>query len=107
MSDHDFDRNASQLLRHRIAEGSPNGVNYAPDSKYDPAKRCAVVGPLTIQISKILRRHSLLWANDMREHASIDVHLDGKAAWLEHMREADAEIGRYLANHHLTTGAAV
>jgi hypothetical protein len=104
MNAHDFDRNAGQLLRLRIAEGSPNGVNYAPDSRYDEAKRCAVVGPLTIQIDKILRRHAKLWAQSMRDNPPQD-SATGKAAWLAEMREADAEIKRYLAGPTFKSGA--
>lgn len=101
MKDQDFDRNARQLLLRRLFEGSPNGVDYAPD-----ARPGAPPGPLTIQISKILRQHAALWANDMREHAELGDGVDGKAAWLLHMREADAEIKRLIAGHRLTTGHA-
>jgi len=103
MSDQDFDRNARKLLRLRVSEGSPNGVNYAPDSRYDAEKRCAVVGPLTIQISKILNRHAKLWAARMRDEAG---SIDGRAAWLEEMREADAEIRRFTSGHTVGHGAA-
>lgn len=105
MSDHDFDRNARQLLRLRISEGSPNGVDYAPDSKYDEAKRCAIAGPLTIQIDKILRRHAALWAQHMRDEPPPDT-ATGKSAWLAEMREADAEIKRFIGGHTLGHGAA-
>jgi len=103
MSDEDFDRNARQLLRLRVSEGSPNGVNYAPDSRYDETKRCVVTGPLTIQISKILNRHAKLWAARMRDEAGT---VDGRAAWLEEMREADAEIHRFISGHKIGHGAA-
>lgn len=105
MKDQDFDRNARMLLRHRVSEGSPNGVNYAPDSRYDDVKRCVVTGPLTIQIDRILRRHAMLWAQNMRDAppASSDI---GKRAWLEQMREADAEIKRFTAGHTVGHGAA-
>jgi hypothetical protein len=105
MSDQDFERNARQLLRLRVAEGSPNGVNYAPDTHYDPAKRCAVVGPLTIQILKILRRHASLWALEMRTKVN-PTSEDGRIEWLGRMREADAEIKRYLAGPTFSPGAA-
>jgi hypothetical protein len=97
-----WDRNASQLLRRRILEGSPDKtVNYAPDSRYgSPA------GPLTVQIDRILRQHAALWAQDMREHEQLGVSMDGKAAFLLHMREADAEIKRFIEGHRLATGAA-
>jgi hypothetical protein len=105
MSSQDFDRNARSLLRLRISEGSPSGVNYAPDSHYDDTKRCVVCGPLTIQIDRILRRHAKLWAQNMRDMPPAD-SAAGKAAWLAEMREADAEIKRYLAGHTLGHGAA-
>ena len=100
MKDQDFDANARKLLLHRLLQGSPNGVDYSPDY------RNGAPGPLTVQISKILRAHAALWANDMREHQELGVGMDGKAAWLLHMREADAEINRFLAGHRLTTGHA-
>jgi hypothetical protein len=105
MNDHDFDRNANSLLRLRIAEGSPNGVNYAPDSRYDDTKRCVVTGPLTMQISKILNRHAKLWAQGMRDRGQT-TSADGKAAWLAEMREADAEIKRFVDGHTMGHGAA-
>lgn len=101
MSEQTFDDNARKLLLHRILEGSPDkSVNYSPDF------RNGSPGPQCVQISKILRAHARLWANDMREHAELGVGMDGKAAWLLHMREADAEIKRFLAGHRLTTGHA-
>jgi hypothetical protein len=101
VKDQDFDRNARSLLMRRILEGSPDkSIDYAPDF------RNGAPGPLTVQISKILRAHAALWANDMREHQQLGVAMDGKAAWLLHMREADAEIQRFIAGHRLTTGQA-
>ncbi len=97
-----WDRNAAKLLRLRICEGSPDKtVNYAPDSKYgQPA------GPLTIQIDEILRRHAALWAQYMRERELREAASIGKEAWLLAMREADAEIKRFLAGHRMGHGAA-
>jgi hypothetical protein len=105
MHDQDFDRNARQLLMRRILEGSPTGVNYAPDSHYDAAKRCNVQGPLTLQIAQILARHSKLWAAGMRERGQTTAE-DSRVAWLLEMREADAEITRFLAGHTIGHGAA-
>ena len=41
----------------------------------------------------------------MREAASTEIELDADAEWERCMREADAEIDRYMANHHLTRAA--
>ena len=100
MKDEDFDSNARKLLFRRLLEGSPDKtLNYAPDHVgRDP-------GPLTIQITKILSRHSKLWADTMRRAGAMTAE-QGKAAWLEEMREADAEIKRFLAWHTLGHGAA-
>jgi hypothetical protein len=98
-----WDRNAAKLLRLRILGGSPDPtVNYAPDARYG-----SPVGPLTVQIDEILRRHAALWAQDMREHCALSpgIRMDGEATWARHMREADAEIKRFLAGHKLR-GAA-
>jgi hypothetical protein len=97
-----WDRNAAKLLRLRILEGSPDTtVNYAPDVRYGSGP-----GPLTVQIDQILRRHAELWALEMREvHGEAMTAEAGKVAWLLQMREADAEIKRFLAGHTLK-GAA-
>jgi hypothetical protein len=93
-------------------DGSPHGVNYAPDTRYDADKRCNVTGPLTVQIDEILRRHANLWAQERREHELVGTSTagqeleEGRAAWLQHMREADAEIKRFVASHKLGHGAA-
>jgi hypothetical protein len=100
-----WDRHAAQLLRRRVMDGSPHGVNYAPDTRYDADKRCNVTGPLTVQIDEILRRHASLWAQQMRELGDPPAH-EAKAAWLAHMREADAEIKRFVAGHTVGHGAA-
>lgn len=97
-----WDRNARRLLLRRIFEGSPDkSVDYAPDNG----------GALTIQLGTILRNHAGLWAQDMREqlgmgqaHTSDADH--GRVAWLQRMREADAEIKRYLAGPTFKPGAA-
>jgi hypothetical protein len=101
-----FDSNARKLLVRRILEGSPDkSVDYAPDSRYDAEKRCAVVGPLTVQIHEILARHSRLWALEQRTRVNPAEH-EGKAQWLVQMRQADAEIKRFVSGHRLTTGHA-
>lgn len=99
-----WDRNAAQLLRRRIAEGSPDrAINYAPDCKYG-----AGPGPLTVQIDQILRRHADLWAHTMRT-ADPNEQLSavyGRTTWFEQMRQADAEILRLVGGHTITRGAA-
>lgn len=95
-----FDSNARKLLLRRILEGSPDKtVNYAPDYREGQP------GPLTIQISQILRRHANLWALEQRTRVNPSEN-DGRAQWLEQMRQADAEIKRFIAGHRLTTGHA-
>lgn len=101
----DFDRNARSLLLRQLLEGSSTGVNYAPDTRYDSAKRCNVQGPLTLQITDVLTRRSKLWALEMREAGPMSAQ-EGKARWRIAMREADAEIRRLVANTKLTHGAA-
>lgn len=98
-----FDSNARKLvLRHMLEAKS--GINFAPDTTPEMLK-AGRTGPHTLQISKILRQHALLWAHDMREHEQLGVGMDGKAAWAAHMREAEAEVLRYMANHHLARAA--
>lgn len=101
-----WDRNASSLLRRRIFEGSPDpAVNYAPDTHYDSAKHCNVTGPLTVQIGDILLRHADLWAQGMRENPHRSVQ-EARSCWRLAMREADAEIKRYVAGPTFKPGAA-
>lgn len=99
MNDLDFDSNARKLLMHHILAGSKNGVDYAPDF------RNGAPGPQSIQIVKILRHHAQLWALEMRTRVNVSAEI-GRTEWLVHMRQADAEIKRFLAGHRLTTGAA-
>lgn len=94
-----WDRNAAKLLRRRLFEGSPF-VNYAPDTKYGASSP----GPLTIQITEILRKHADLWALEQRTR--VNVVADGKREWLLHMNRADEEIKRFLDGHKLGHGAA-
>jgi hypothetical protein len=99
-----WDRNASQLLRRRISEGSPDrSISYAPDVKYG-----APPGPLTVQIDELLRRHADLWAHTMRTAQQSDQAsaVFGRSTWLEQMRQADAEIKRLIAGHKVGHGAA-
>lgn len=100
-----WDRNASQLLRRRIFEGSPDkAVSYAPDWIAATATQPGRPGPLSLQICDILRRHADLWALEMRTRVNPSAE-GGRIDWLVQMREADAEIKRFLAGHKLK-GAA-
>ncbi len=100
-----WDRNASKLLRRRIFEGSPdNAVNYSPDWIQATAFEPGRPGPLTVQILEVLRRHADLWAQTMRERPDRSMQ-EGEASWRLEMREADAEIKRFVAGHKLR-GAA-
>lgn len=98
-----WDHNASKLLRRRLFEGSPF-VNYAPDTHYGASSP----GPLTIQITEILRRHADLWAHTMRNAQQSDQlsAVFGRSTWLEQMREADAEVKRLVEGHKIGHGAA-
>lgn len=101
----EWDFSAAQLLRLRIFKGSPDpAINYAPDTRYDAAKRMNVIGPQTLHIAQVLRNHADLWAHDRREGTRLELGADGKALWDLHMREADEEIARYLASHTLGRG---
>lgn len=106
MKDQDFDANSRRLLLRRLYEGSPDkSVNYSPDWIAATSSSPGRPGPLSVQIADILQRHAKLWAHNMRVDPPASSEL-GKSAWLLEMREADGEIKRYLANHHLTTGHA-
>jgi hypothetical protein len=92
-----WDRNASSLLRRRIFEGSPDkSVNYSPDWIPPTSSSPGRPGPMSLQIAEILRRHADLWAYNMRreERPSRD---EGRGAWLQEMRLADAAIKRLIA----------
>jgi hypothetical protein len=71
---------------------------YAPDSRFDAAKRCAVPGPETIARTAILTKWKNVWARDMREDRELyDGKLDGKRAWADCMAKAEAEIDALIA----------
>jgi hypothetical protein len=75
-----WDMAANQLLLRHV---STSGKDYAPDAHGNPVQ----VGPLTIQISKILNKWKEAWARDAREGGA-----DNKANWLHCMTAAENEI---------------
>lgn len=96
---------AAQRLRQHLMRGTLAGKNYAPDQTYELSKR-GQVGPLSAGVAKIFQQHADVWAEDMREAASLRIAVDLNATWSAAMLEADQEIDRYLAGHKLGHGAA-
>lgn len=84
---------AKRLLAYMIRRAA----DLAPDSRYDAAARKVAPGPLTIHIADVLKRWAGMWAQDMREARAHGFDVDQDAQWLANMREAEAEISRYLA----------
>ena len=79
-------------------------ITRVSDNEYDVVLT-AKVGPVSAQISEIFQRHADLWAADMREAASNRETCDVDATWTATMREAEAEVGRFIAGHSMR-GAA-
>lgn len=75
----------------------PDAGRYAPDSRYDSAKRCVVPGPLTIARTAVLVKWKNVWARDMREDRELyDGKLEGRAFWLDCMARAEAELDEMI-----------
>lgn len=86
-----------RLLRHVLRSGR----DYAPDTRYDADARKLVQGPKAIHIAACLDRWAQMWAQDMRELAESGMTVtpaDQDAQWAANMREANAEIDRYLTS---------
>lgn len=96
---------AAHRLRKHLMRAVTLGKNFAPDTTLELMKR-GQTGPVSAQISKIFQHHADCWAADMREAKGAQIDFDAEAAWVATMREAEAEVGRFLAGHKLTTGAA-
>lgn len=89
-----------RLLAHLVTTTR----DYSPDTSYEQLKR-GHAGPHSVAIGKVLDRWAAMWAADMRESQRAGIELDANAEWTRCIREADAEIGRYMANNHLTRAA--
>jgi hypothetical protein len=96
---------AAHRLRKHLMRSVLLGKNFAPDQTLELSK-AGKVGPVSAQISQIFQRHADLWAEDMRTSAAAEVDFDADAAFVRTMAEAELEVGRFIAGHKLTTGAA-
>jgi hypothetical protein len=96
---------AGHRLRKHLMRAVTVGKNFAPDQTYELSK-AGKVGPVSAQISAIFQHHADCWAADMRETKAAGIDFDAEQAWLASMREAELEVGRFLAGHRLTSGAA-
>lgn len=96
---------AGHRLRQHLMRAVTKGKNFAPDQTYELSK-AGRVGPVSAQISAIFQRHANLWAENMRESKHAGVDFDADAAWSRTMAQAELEVGRFLAGHKLTSGAA-
>ncbi|HWH41806.1 MAG TPA: hypothetical protein VNU21_18290 [Usitatibacter sp.] len=105
MSRDTWQLDASHRLRQHLMRAVILGKNFAPDQTYELSK-AGKVGPLSAQIAEIFQRHADLWAADMRTAKDSDVDVDANQAWLATMREAELEVGRFLAGHTLAHGHA-
>lgn len=96
---------AGHRLRKHLMRAVTLGKNFAPDQTYELSKR-GEVGPKSAAIAEIFQRHADLWAHDM--HAATESGIDFSAddAWTATMREAELEVGKFMASHTLGHGAA-
>lgn len=88
---------ANKRLLSFVLTADRRGRDYAPDARYDATLRCIVNGPKTTHIADVLARWAGMWAQDMREAKAAGVEINAEDQWLTNMREADAEIDRYIA----------
>lgn len=104
---------AGHRLRKHLMRAVITGKNFAPDQTYELSKR-GQVGPKSAAIAKIFQHWADMWADDNRTAEELRkrgcdglvVEIDADASWQSCMGEAELEVGRYLAGHKLTTGAA-
>ncbi len=94
---------AGHRLRKHLMRAVTLGKNFAPDQTYELSK-AGKVGPLSAQISEIFQRHADIWAHAARTRFTTD--FDVELQWRAAMAEAELEVGRFLASHKLSTGAA-
>lgn len=90
-----WDTDAAKRLTAHIVR---RAADFAPDSHYDATTRRVIPGPTTMHIAGVLKRWADMWAQDMREARTYGFDVDQDAQWAANMREADAEISRYLAS---------
>lgn len=100
-----WQRDAGHRLRKHLMRAVTLGKNFAPDQTYELSK-AGKVGPISAQISRIFQQHADVWAEDMREATSVGIDFDADTTWSTTMQQAELEVGRFLAGHRLTTGAA-
>jgi hypothetical protein len=96
---------AGHRLRKHLMRAVTLGKNFAPDQTYE-LNKLGKVGPISAQISAIFQRHADLWADDMRKAERDDLDVGADGSWAACMREAELEVGRFLAGHKLGHGAA-
>lgn len=94
---------AGHRLRQHLMRAVIRGKNFAPDTTLALMK-AGQVGPKSAAIAQMFQRHADLWAEDMRNGANAGEWLE--VHWRECMADAELEVGRFLAGHRLTTGAA-
>jgi hypothetical protein len=99
-----WQRAAKARLQSHLMRGTMRGRNYSPDQTYDLSKR-GHCGPHSACIAEIMQRWADMWAQDMREAEASALDVDAGAQWLANMREADAEVDRYLNANKLTRAA--
>lgn len=97
---------ASLRMTSHMLRSVTRGKDYAPDQTPELSKR-GQVGPKSAAIARILQSHADCWAQDGREAMAAGIDFDNEATWKAAMAEADVEIGRYLAGHKFSRGAAV
>lgn len=95
---------AAHRVRQFLMRAVMNGKNYAPDQTYELSK-AGQVGPKSAAIAQIFQRWADMWAQDMRETAAQGIDVDAGQQFDANMRQAVAEVERYLANNHISRAA--
>ncbi len=104
---------SAHRLRQHLMRAVLLGKNFAPDQTYELSK-AGQVGPKSAAIAAIFQHWADIWASDNRDAEQLRargadglaVEIDADSSWASCMAEAELEVGRFLAGHKLTTGAA-
>lgn len=96
---------AAHRLRKHLMRAVLLGKNFAPDQTYELSK-AGKVGPKSAAIAEIFQHHANMWAEDMRTLGAGQAADFPDVHFAQAMADAELEVGRFLAGHRLTTGAA-
>lgn len=99
-----LDKAANFRLQQHLMRGVTRRRNYSPDTTTEMLK-AGKCGPHTVQITAIFTRWAAMWQADVdalegpatgSPGGGFEFQADADDQWRENMRQADAEVDRYL-----------